>query len=70
MKKEKKTKFKIKKLPINIKKVQATKILRQFSELDYGGVKEVKTYEPANDNRSLFFKNEWEKANKEVRRVI
>ena len=70
MKKEKKTKFKIKKLPINIKKVQATKILRKFSELDYGGVKEGKEYIPANENRSLFFKNEWEKANKEVRGVI
>ena len=63
-------KVKIKKLPIHVKKIPATKLLRQFAELDYGGVKEGKTYEPANDNRSLFFKEQWDKTNKEARRVI
>ena len=58
-------KVKIKKLPIHIKKVSSVGLLKQFAAADYGTIKEGRTYEPANDNRSFFFQEEWRKAQKE-----
>lgn len=56
------TKVKIGDIPIHIKKISATSLLKSFASLDYDKVKEGKVYIPANDNRSLFFQEAWKKA--------
>jgi hypothetical protein len=64
-KERKKGHIKISKLPIHIKKVSATGLLKSFASANYGEIKEGRTYEPANDNRSLFFQEAWRNAQRQ-----